>query len=155
MNFKLLITATAFVTMPVLALAEKDHPLEPTPKPTLEDFQKFVQTIIADKNKLQAYCDLGDQGQMDKAADENDTKAIDALVAKADALEGQLGLEYDSDLTCHHRSGSQAAGHQEGFGPSIRSLFSIPSALGPTWRFRCSGESSSITPRIPKSELFN
>lgn len=74
---------------------ERNDPAEPTPKPTLEDVQKFVQTIIADKNKLQAYCDLGKlQGQMDKAVDENDTKAIDALVAKADALEEQLGLEY-------------------------------------------------------------
>jgi len=32
---------------------------------------------------------------MDKAEDENDTKAIDALAAKADALEEQLGLEYE------------------------------------------------------------
>jgi hypothetical protein len=88
MNFKLLIVVTAFVTVPFLALAEKDDPAEPTPKPTLEEVQKFVQTIIADKNKLQAYCDLGKlQGQIDKAEDENDTKAIDALVAKADALE--------------------------------------------------------------------
>jgi hypothetical protein len=62
----------------------------------LANVQKFVQMSIADKNKLQAYCDLGKlQGRMDRAEDENDTKAIDALVAEADSLEEQLGLEYE------------------------------------------------------------
>jgi hypothetical protein len=32
---------------------------------------------------------------MDKAEDENETEAIDALVAKADALEKQLGPEFE------------------------------------------------------------
>jgi hypothetical protein len=45
-----------------------------------------------------AYCDLGNlqaqSSDRQSPEDENDTKAIDALVAKADALEEQLGLEY-------------------------------------------------------------
>jgi len=52
MNFKLLISAMALVTVPVLALAEKHDAAEPSPKPTLEDVQKFVQTIMADEKKL-------------------------------------------------------------------------------------------------------
>jgi hypothetical protein len=54
-----------------------------------------VQLISNDKTKLQAYCELGKlQEQMEKAEEGNDTKAIDALVAKADALAQQIGPEY-------------------------------------------------------------
>jgi hypothetical protein len=95
MKPKVLIAAAVFAAVPILALAEQDNPAEPTPKPTLEDVQKFVQSIIANKYKLQAYCDLGKlQGEMDKAEEKNDTEAIDALVVKADGLEEQLGAEY-------------------------------------------------------------
>ena len=65
------------------------------PKPTLADAQKVVQTIGSDKTKLQAYCELGKlQDQMEKAEEGNDAKAVDALVAKADALGQQIGPEY-------------------------------------------------------------
>jgi hypothetical protein len=50
----------------------------------VEDAQKLVQTISSDQNKLQAYCNLGKlQEEMEKAEEKNDTKAMDALVAKA------------------------------------------------------------------------
>ena len=96
MNPKVLIAAAIFVAAPVLALAEQADPAEPTPRPTVDDVRKFVQSIIADTYKLRAYCDLGNlQREMDEAEAKNDTTAIDALVVKADGLEEQLGSEYE------------------------------------------------------------
>src|SRR5262249_54484927 len=63
---------------------------------TLEDAQKVVQAIGNDKNKLQAFCDLVKlQEQMEKAEEKNDSKALEALIAKADTLEQQVGPEYE------------------------------------------------------------
>ena len=95
MNLKLLLAVTIFATAPILAFAQKDDPANQAPKPTLADAQKVVQTISSDKTKLQAYCELGKlQDQMEKAEEGNDTKAVDALVAKADALGQKIGPEY-------------------------------------------------------------
>jgi hypothetical protein len=95
MRLKLFCAVTIFATAPIVAFAQKDDPENQAPKPTVEDAQKVVQTISSDKNKLQAYCDLGKlQEQMEKAEEKNDTKAIDALVAKAETLEQQVGPDY-------------------------------------------------------------
>jgi hypothetical protein len=96
MRLKLFVAATVFVAAPIVALAQKDdHPATQASKPTIEEVQKLVQTISNDKTKLQAYCELGKlQDQMQKAEDENDTKAVDALVAKAETLEQQVGPDY-------------------------------------------------------------
>ena len=65
------------------------------PKPTIADAQKLVQMIGSDKAKLKAYCDIGKlQEQMEGAYQKNDTKALDALGAKADSLAEQIGPEY-------------------------------------------------------------
>jgi hypothetical protein len=96
MRLKLFMAVTIFATAPIVALAQKDDPARQASKPTLEDAQKVVQAIGNDKNKLQAYCDLGKlQEQMEKAEEKNDSKAIDALIAKADTLEQQVGPEYE------------------------------------------------------------
>jgi hypothetical protein len=95
MSLKLLMAVTIFAAAPIVAFAQKDDPANHAPKPTLADAQKVVQTISSDKTKLQAYCDLGKlQDQMEKAEEGNDTAAVDALVAKADALAQQIGPEY-------------------------------------------------------------
>ena len=95
MSLKLLMAVTIFAAAPIVAFAQKDDPANHAPKPTLSDAQKVVQTISSDKTKLQAYCDLGKlQDQMEKAEEGNDTAAVDALVAKADALAQQIGPEY-------------------------------------------------------------
>ena len=95
MSLKLLMAVTIFAAAPIVAFAQKDDPANQAPKPTLADAQKVVQTISNDKTKLQAYCELGKlQDQMEKAEEGNDTKAVDALVAKADALAQQIGPEY-------------------------------------------------------------
>ena len=95
MRLKLFTAFSIFAIAPMIALAQKDDPAEQASKPTLEDAQKVVQAIANDKNKLQAYCDLGKlQEQMEKAEEKNDTKVIDALIAQADALEQKVGPEY-------------------------------------------------------------
>ena len=96
MRLKLFTAVAIFATARIVAFAQKDDPANRPPKPTLEDAQKVVQAIGNDKNKLQAYCDLGKlQEQMEKAEEKNDSKAIDALIAKADTLERQVGPEYE------------------------------------------------------------
>ena len=95
MNLRLLTAVAIFATAPIVTFAQNGDPADQAPKPTLADAQKVVQTISSDKTKLQAYCELGKlQDQMEKAEEGNDTKAVDALVAKADALGQQIGPEY-------------------------------------------------------------
>jgi uncharacterized iron-regulated protein len=95
MKLKLLMAVTISAIAPIASFAQKDDPATQASKPTLEEAQKVVQAIGNDKNKLQAYCDLGKlQEQMEKAEEKNDSKAIDALIAKADTLEQQVGPEY-------------------------------------------------------------
>jgi hypothetical protein len=95
MNLKLLIAVTIFATAPFGAFAQKDAPADHAPRPTLADAQRVVQTISNDKGKLQSYCELGKlEDEMAKAEEANDTKAVEALFAKSDALAQQIGPEY-------------------------------------------------------------
>jgi hypothetical protein len=95
MNLNFLMAVTIFATAPFVAFAQKDAPVDHAPKPTLADAQKVVQTISGDKTKLQAYCEMGKlEDQMAKAEEANDTKAVEALFAKSDALAQQIGPEY-------------------------------------------------------------
>jgi len=95
MNLKLVVAVSLFAVVPMVAFAQKDAPATKVPKPSIADAQKLVQTISGDKAKLQAYCDMGKlQEEMEKADQKNDTKALDALGAKADTLAQQIGPEY-------------------------------------------------------------
>ena len=95
MSLKLFMAVTIFATVPIVAFAQKDDSANQAPKPTVADAQKLVQTISSDKAKLQAYCEIGKlQDQMEKAEEKNDTKAIEALGAKVDNLEQQVGPDY-------------------------------------------------------------
>jgi hypothetical protein len=95
MRLKLFVAVTILASAPIVPFAQKDDPENKAPKPTVEDAQKLVQTISSDQNKLQAYCNLGKlQEEMEKAEEKNDTKATDALVAKAETLEQQVGPDY-------------------------------------------------------------
>jgi mevalonate kinase len=83
---------TILTTASIATFAQKD---DPPPEPTVEDAQKVVQAISSDKDKLQAYCELGKlQEQMEEAESKKDTKTIDELIAKADSLEQQVGPDY-------------------------------------------------------------
>jgi hypothetical protein len=93
MNLKLVVAASLFVAIPTVASAQQN---QPAPKPTMADVQKLVQTISGDKAKLKAYCDIGKlQEQMDQAEQKKDTKTVEALGTKADALAKQLGPDYE------------------------------------------------------------
>ena len=95
MNCKLVIAVALVAIIPVVASAQTDGADTKVPKPTIADAQKLVQIISSDKAKLKAYCDIGKlQGQMESAYQKNDTKALDALGAKADSLAEQIGPEY-------------------------------------------------------------
>jgi hypothetical protein len=95
MNLKHLVAVAIFATVPVVAHAQKDDPNAPQSKPTIEDAQKLVETISGDKDKLKAYCELGKLNeQLDKAEEKGDAKEYEALVAKLDSLEQQMGPDY-------------------------------------------------------------
>jgi hypothetical protein len=95
MNLKLLIAVTLFTAAPSVAFGQNDEPTDQAPKPTLADAQKVVEMISNDKSKLQTYCEIGTlEDEMAKAEEGNNTKDVEALVAKAEALAQQMGPEY-------------------------------------------------------------
>jgi hypothetical protein len=95
MNLKLVLVVTLIAARPLVAFAQKDDPVDHVPKLSIQDAQKVAQTISNDKIKLQAYCEIGKlQEELEKAEEKNETKAIDALGAKIDNLQQQVGPEY-------------------------------------------------------------
>src|SRR5262249_23244872 len=93
MNLKL-VAAVSALAIPSIAHAQQGAP-QPVPKPTKADAQKVVQIITNDKVKTQAYCDLTKlEGQVEAAAQKNDTKTLEALSKQAEALVDKLGPEY-------------------------------------------------------------
>jgi hypothetical protein len=95
MHFKALTTIAIFSIITGASFAQ-DEPGNQAPKLTLADVQHLAEVITGDKSEILAYCGLGGiHDQLRHALDNQDAKAIDALIAKADALEQQLGLEYD------------------------------------------------------------
>jgi len=90
------LTAIAIFSITTVAAFAQDEPNNGAPKPTLSGVQHLADVIAGDKAKRRAYCELGGiHDQMQQALDNQDAKAIDALIAKADASEQQLGPEYD------------------------------------------------------------
>jgi hypothetical protein len=95
MTLKLLMTVAILSAAPIAALAQTDDTANEAPKPTVEDLQKLVQTISSDKAKLKVYCEIGElQEEIDKALENNDEKAFDAVAAKLDRLVPQIGPDY-------------------------------------------------------------
>ena len=98
MYLKALMSVSIFAGTTVVAVAQ-DEPTNQTPKLTLADVHHLAELISSDKSKLRAYCELGKlHDETQQALEENDAKAIDALTAKTDAFEQQLGPEYDKVL---------------------------------------------------------
>ena len=90
-----LVAAIFALAIPALAHAQQSGPQPTVPKPTKADAQKVLQTIISDKVKTQAYCDLTKlEVQVKAAAEKNDTKTLEPLSKQADALIDKLGPEY-------------------------------------------------------------
>src|SRR5690242_7095487 len=95
MNFNLMLAVMLIVAAPTIAQAQQFEPGGHPIKPTLQEAQRLVQTITADREKVQVYCEIGKlQDEMDKAEEKNDTQKLRTLGAKMDRLEQQLGLEY-------------------------------------------------------------
>jgi hypothetical protein len=82
-----------------VAAVAQDEPPNETPKPTLAEVQHLADVISSDQSKLRAYCKLGKlHDETQQAVEEKDADAINALTAKIDAFEQQLGPEYDKVL---------------------------------------------------------
>jgi hypothetical protein len=95
MTSRLFMAAAIFIALPFIAVAETDEPHNQTPKPTIAEAQKLVETISGDPAKLKAYCDLSKlEEQMDNAVRERDEKVLSSLVAKMDGLQDDLGPEF-------------------------------------------------------------
>jgi hypothetical protein len=74
---------------------KKEEPTDQAPKPTLADAQKVVEMISNDMGKLQTYCEIGKlEDETAQAEETKDTKAVEALISKAEALAQQMGPEY-------------------------------------------------------------
>jgi len=68
----------------------------PAPKPTEAQVQKIVQTISADKTKMDAYCRLAKLQQQMSALDEKkDMKKLQALGQQADTEAQKLGADFE------------------------------------------------------------
>ena len=94
MTLKLFVAVSVLAAAPIVAFAQQDPNAQPW-KPTIEDAQKLVETISADKDKLKAYCEIGKlHEQLDDAEEKGDAKEFEALVAKLDSLEQQMGPDY-------------------------------------------------------------
>ena len=91
MTLKFVVAAALFVALPIVTLI----PQAQSSKPTIEDAQKLVEKISADKDKLKAYCEIGKlHEQLDDAEEKGDEKEFEVLVAKLDGLEQQMGPDY-------------------------------------------------------------
>jgi hypothetical protein len=81
--------AFAFVSGPALAQGVKP-----------EDAAKVAAAIMADKEKLKAYCDMQDlYNQSFEASEKKDDKKAEELAKKADELGAKLGAEYEKLMT--------------------------------------------------------
>ena len=90
-----LVAAISALAIPSFAHAQQSGPQPTEPKPTKADAQKVVQTIISDKVKTQAYCDLTKlEGQVKALPQNTDTKTAETLTKQAQALIDKLGPEY-------------------------------------------------------------
>jgi hypothetical protein len=108
------LAAIAIFSITTVATFAQDGPGNRASKPTLAGVQHLAEAITGDKSKIRAYCELGGiHDQMEQALDNQDAKAIDALIAKADALEQQLGPEYDKVIDGLERIDLNTAEGQE------------------------------------------
>ena len=90
MKLKTFATIAAIAALPVCAHAQGGKA-----KVTNADAQKVVATISSDKAKLKIYCEMAKLDEQMQAADEKkDTKALEALEQKMEAMANQLGPDY-------------------------------------------------------------
>ena len=111
MKLKLVIAATLLAVSPALAqplpppggpqqrMAPPPGPApqqQQAPKPTEAQVQRVVQTVIADRAKLDAYCRLSNiQQQMGTLDEKRDARKLQALGQQADAEAQKLGPDFE------------------------------------------------------------
>jgi hypothetical protein len=103
MKLRLAIAATLLAVAPAFAQAPGGPPpkmgpppQQAAPKPTEAQVQKVVQTISADKAKMDAYCKLAKiQQQMGTLDEKKDMKKLQDLGTQADAEAQKLGADFE------------------------------------------------------------
>ena len=104
MKLRLAIAATLLAVAPAFAQAPGGPPSkmapppqqQAAPKPTEAQVQKVVQTISADKAKMDSYCKLSKiQQQMGSLDEKKDAKKLEALGGQADAEAQKLGADFE------------------------------------------------------------
>jgi hypothetical protein len=104
MKFSLAIAATLLAAAPAFAQAPGGPPSkmapppqqQAAPKPTEAQVQKVVQTISADKTKMDAYCKLAKiQQQMGSLDEKKDMKKLQDLGTQADTEAQKLGADFE------------------------------------------------------------
>ena len=89
------IVVTVLAATSAFAQGQIDNSTTKRTTPNTVDIQKVVRSIIGDKTKIKAYCDLAKfYVQMADAEAKNDTKASGALSLKAQAQLVILGSDY-------------------------------------------------------------
>ena len=104
MKLRLAIAAILLAVAPAFAQAPGGPPSkmapppqqQAAPKPTEAQVQKVVQTISADKAKMDSYCKLAKiQQQMGALDEKKDAKKLQALGTQADAEAQKLGADFE------------------------------------------------------------
>jgi hypothetical protein len=107
MNLRLAIAATLLAVTPALAqpapppggpsrMGPGPGQQQMPPKPTEAQVQKVVQTIGADKAKMDAYCKVVTiQQQMSSLDEKKDVKKLQTLSQQADAEAQKLGPDFE------------------------------------------------------------
>ncbi|HUI96496.1 MAG TPA: hypothetical protein VLX44_12140 [Xanthobacteraceae bacterium] len=95
MKLKFVIAAAVLAATPAFAQGQMGGPQQKAPKPTKAQVQQVVQSVVADKSKLQAYCALGKlQQEMSQLDEKKDAKKAEELANQADAQAQKLGPEF-------------------------------------------------------------
>jgi hypothetical protein len=103
---KLTISIVAAVLVAASAFAQGQIGTTKSTTPSTVDIQKVVRSIIGDKTKIRAYCDLAKlYEQMADADAKNDTKSAGALSQKAQAQLELLGSDYSKLLDAFDQTG--------------------------------------------------
>jgi hypothetical protein len=95
MRLTLAVVVTVLAATSAFAQGQIGNPTTTRTTPNTVDVQKVVRSIIGDKSKINAYCDLAKlYEQMADAETKSDKQAVGALSLKAQAQLDMLGSDY-------------------------------------------------------------
>ncbi len=100
------IVVSVLAATSAFAQGQVGNPTTKGKTPNTVDAQKVVRSIIGDKTKIKAYCDVAKlYEQIADAEAKNDMKAVDALSLKAEAQLDILGPDYSKLLDAFDQTG--------------------------------------------------